>query len=112
MPSEPTQEQMDLVEPHFTARSIPAELIQTIWNAIDDAGLTVVPKAEEEGDPVHVTDSTPIERVRIAGMPGAFLVGIRVNGGFQTLLEQASGEGLRLTTLGFIAGETLLPDEE
>lgn len=76
MPGAPSLETIDMVAPHFTALGIPTEVAASVWQALDAAGLTVVTKTA--GAPVSVADSTPGERVQIAGCPGHFLVAAKV----------------------------------
>lgn len=92
MPSEATNEQIQMVAPFLEAHGVPGSLQPAIWQAIAAAGLTVVDQAA--GEPVQVTDSTVIERIQVTGEPGLFLCGVQVGTrGWVVWMERQRGDG-------------------
>lgn len=93
MPSEATNEQIEMVAPFLEAHGVPATIQPAIWQAINAAGLTVV--EQSSGDPVQVIDTTPIERVQVTGEPGLFLCGVQVGTrGWVVWMERQRGDGM------------------
>lgn len=110
MPSEPTQDTIDQIEPYLTAESVPPSLTAAIFQAIDAAGWTVVEKAA--GDPVVTIDEAPMERVSVAGAPGTFLCGVQVGtaGWFSWMEFVAPGGEVTRSAPVFVAGDRELLD--
>jgi hypothetical protein len=92
MPPTPTQATIDGAAPYFEAVGVPASLIPSVWQALDAAGLTVVTKSA--GEPVAALDTTPSARVAVLGLPGTFLLGIRIGErGWMACVEQSADDG-------------------
>ncbi|MCC6660047.1 MAG: hypothetical protein IT437_04085 [Phycisphaerales bacterium] len=110
MPSAPTQDTIDQIEPYLTAQSVPPSLTAAVFQALDAAGWTVV--AKSDGTPVVTTDTAPMERVAVAGSPGAFLCGVQVGAaGWFTWMEfVAPGGEITRSAPVFIAGDRGLLD--
>lgn len=95
MPSEPTQDTIDQIQPYLDAEGIPQSLAAAVFQALDAAGWTVVEK--EGGAPVTSIDTTPAERVAIEGMPGVFLVAVEVGNRGWLVWREVSSPGGTLT---------------
>ncbi len=110
MPSAPTQDVIDAASPFLEAQGIPGDLAPLVWQALDNAGLTVVEKAS--GDPAEAVDSTTVERVRLDGMVGAFMLGIAVGTkGWMVAIEQTDKNGVTTRSAwSFVAGSGDLLD--
>jgi hypothetical protein len=83
---------IDQAAPYFEGAGIPENQMQSVFQALDAAGLAVVTKAADS--PVQVLDDVPCEKLKAVGMRGVFLVKIRVNSlGCMVCVESSDDRG-------------------
>lgn len=72
MPSEAPATVKANVAPHLESVGIPESMTDSVFQALAAAGYTLTPDGTP--DPAEVVDSVSATRMRVDGIPGAFLV--------------------------------------
>lgn len=94
------------VKKSMVANGVPAELAPAVWKALHEAGFKVVCRQTEQ--PREVNRETVSERVRIVGMNGAFMLGVKVAGGWMVAIETEEKGKRERGAWAFKSGEGLV----